>query len=218
MKNRQFIVLGLGRFGRSAAMELYSRGADVMAVDSDADRVDAIQGMVTHAIQADVTDTEALRQLSLQDFDVAIVAIGEDLKASSVITMMLKEMRVPYVVAKAQDELHGRMLQKLGADRIVYAERDMGKRIANSLLSNNILDYIELSNDVAMVEIAPLSSWLNRPLGELNLRKKPGINVIAIRSNGEIRVSLDADTVIRSGDLLLVVGEQAALDRMKRMS
>lgn len=216
MKNRQFAVLGLGRFGWSVAEELHNRGAEVLAVDMNADRVDAIQGRVTHAVQADVTDPDALQQLGLQDFDVAIVTIGTDLKASSVVTMLLKDMGVPSIIAKAQDDMHGRMLKKLGADRIIYAERDMGKRIAHSLLSSNILDYIEVSDDFAIVEISPLASWIGRSLLDLNLRKKPGINVIAIRSNGEIRVSFDANTVIRADDRLLVVGEQAALNRLER--
>lgn len=216
MKNRQFIVLGLGRFGRSVAEELFQSGADVLAVDSDPNLVDEIQNRVTHAIQADATDPEALQQLGVQDFDVAVVTIGTDLKASSVATMLLKDMGVPSIIAKAQDEMHGRMLQKLGADRIIYAERDMGRRVAHSLLSGNILDYIEVSDDFALVEISPLSAWINRSLGELNLRKKPGINVIAIHSGGEVRVSLSPETVIRAGDRLLVVGEQAALNRLER--
>lgn len=216
MKNRQFIVLGLGLFGRSVAEELYENGADVLAVDLDSELVNEIQDHVTHAIQADVTDPDALAQLGVSDFDVAIVTIGSDLKASSVVTMLLKDMGVPVVVVKAQDEMHGRMLQKLGADRIIYAERDMGRRIAHSLLSSNILDYIEVCDDFALVEISPLNAWLGRSLGELNLRKKPGINVIAIRSDGVIRVSLDADTIIRPDDRLLVVGEQQALNRLER--
>lgn len=216
MKNRQFAVLGLGLFGQSVAMELYEGGADVLAVDRNPHLVDAIQGKVTHAVQADVTDADALRQLGLADFDVAIVTIGTDLKASSVVTMLLKDLGVPTVVAKAQDEMHGRMLKKLGADRIIYAERDMGRRIAHSLLSGNILDYIEVSDDFAIVEISPLASWINRSLSDLNLRRKPGINVIAIRSDGVIRVSLEPGTVIRQGDRLLVVGEQAALKRLER--
>lgn len=217
MRNKQFAVLGLGLFGFSVAEELYRNGVDVLAVDINPDLVDAIQGRVTHAIQADVSDPDALGQLGIQEFDVAIVTIGTDLKASSVVTMLLKDMGVPFIVAKAQDEMHGRMLEKLGADRIIYAERDMGRRIAHSLLSTRILDYIELSADFAMVEIEPLESWLNRTLGELNLRKKPGLNVIAIRSNGEIRVSLDPGTIIRRGDRLLVVGEQTTLDRLERL-
>lgn len=216
MKNRQFAVLGLGLLGSSIARELYENGADVMAVDLDEALVENIQGQVTHAIQADATDPDTLQQLGISEFDVAIVTIGTDLKASSVITMLLKDLGVPTVVAKAQDEMHGRMLQKLGADRIVYAERDMGKRVAHSLLSGNILDYIEVSDDFAIVEISPLASWIGRSLGDLNLRKKPGINVIAIRSDGEIRVSLDASTVIQSSDRLLVVGEQVALNRLER--
>ncbi len=218
MKNRQFAVLGLGRFGSSLAETLHENGADVLAVDTDADIVDSIQGRVTHAVQADVTDPDALRQLGVQDFDAAVVTIGTDLKASSVVTMLLKDMGVPYVVAKAQDEMHGRMLKKLGADRIIFAERDMGRRVAHSLLSSKILDYIEVSDDFAIVEISPLASWVGRSLGELNLRRKPGINVIAIRSDSEIRVSLEPGTVIHADDRMLVVGEMAALKKLERIN
>ena len=216
MKNKQFAVLGLGRFGSSIARELYQGGADVLAVDSAEQLVDEIQGHVTHAVQADVTDVAALKELGIQDFDVAIVTIGEDLRASSVVTMLLKELGVPMVLAKAQDEMHGRMLEKLGADRVLYAERDMGRRVAHSLLSDNILDYIQLSEDFAIVETAPLESWIGRSLIDLNLRRKFGLNVIAIRSRGEINVSFSPDTVIRPDDCLLVIGEQTALKKLER--
>lgn len=216
MRNRQFAVLGLGRFGSSIARELYQGGADVLAVDSSVYLVDEIQGYVTHAVQADATDISALRELGVQDFDVAIVTIGEDLKASSVATMLLKELGVPTVLAKAQDEMHGRMLEKLGADRVIYAERDMGRRVAHSLLSGNILDYIQLSEDFAIVETVPHASWVGRSLIDLNLRRKFGINVIAIRSEGEIHVSFPPETVIRSDDRLLIIGEQSALKRLER--
>jgi len=217
MKDKQYAVLGLGRLGSSIAQELYKGNADVLAVDSNADPVDEIQGKVTHAVQADVTDISVLRELGLQDFDVAIVTIGEDLKASSVVTMLLKELGVPTVLAKAQDEMHGRMLEKLGADRIIYAERDMGRRIAHSLLSGNILDYIQLSDDFAIVEIVPHASWVGRTLIDLNLRKKYGINVIAIRSEGVIRVSFAPETIIYSDDRLLIIGEQTALNKLEKI-
>lgn len=216
MKNRQFAVLGLGRFGSSVARELYQGGADVLAVDTNADLVDEIQGCVTHAVQADVTDAPTLRELGLQDFDVAVVTIGEDLRASSIVTMLLKELGVPTVLAKAQDEMHGRMLKKLGADRVLYAERDMGRRVAHSLLSDNILDYIQLSDDFAIVEIAPHESWIGRSLVDLNLRRKFGINVIAIRSEGEINVSFGPDAIIHTDDCLLIIGEQSALKKLER--
>lgn len=214
MKNKEFVVLGLGLFGQSVAEELFKSGAEVLAVDINADRVDEIQNRVTHAVQADASDPDVLEELGVQNFDTAIVTIGTDLKASSVITMLLRDLGVPTIVAKAQDEMHGRMLQKLGADRIIYAERDMGRRVAHSLISGNILDYIVVSDDFALVEIEPLPMWLNRSLGELNLRKKPGVNVIAILTDDVVRVTLDADTVIRSGDRLLVIGEQSVVSRL----
>lgn len=216
MRNKQFAVLGLGRFGSSLARELYQGNADVLAVDVDPNLVDDIQGSVTHAVQADVTDISALRELGLQDFDVAIVTIGEDLRSSSIVTMLLKELGVPMVLAKAQDEMHGRMLEKLGADRIIYVERDMGKRVAHSLLSGNILDYIQLSDDFAIVETVPHTAWVGKSLVDLNLRRKFGINVIAIRSDGEIRVSFAPETVIHADDRLLVIGEQSAISKLER--
>ena len=217
MKNKQFLVIGLGRFGRSLAEELYKNGGEVMAVDSNADLVDDIQGHVTHAACLDASDPDALRELGIQDFDAAIVTIGMDIRASSVITMLLKEMGIPLIAAKAQDEMHGRMLEKLGADRIIFAERDMGRRIARSLVSDNILDYIEVSNQFAIAEIAARNAWLNKSLVELDFRKKYALNVIAIRSNGVIKITLDPDTRIRSGDNLLVVGEQRVLNQLERI-
>ena len=217
MKNKQFLVIGLGRFGRSLAEELYKNGAEVMAVDSDANLVDDIQGHVTHAACLDASDPDALRELGIQDFDAAIVTIGMDIRASSVITMLLKEMGIPLIAAKAQDEMHGRMLEKLGADRIIFAERDMGRRIARSLVSDNILDYIEVSNQFAIAEIAARNAWLNKSLVELDFRKKYALNVIAIRSNGVIKITLDPDTRIRSGDNLLVVGEQRVLNQLEHI-
>jgi len=217
MKNKQFLVLGLGRFGRSIAEELYRNDVEVLAVDSNPDLVNNIRGHVTHAVAMDATDPNALNELGIRDFDAAIITIGTDIRASSVITMLLKEMGIPLIIAKAQDEMHGRMLEKLGADRIIFAERDAGRRIARSLISDNILDYIEVSSRFAIVEIAARNAWLNRSLVELDFRKKYGLNVIAIRSNGVIRITLDPDTRIRSGDHLLVVGEQNALNQLERI-
>ena len=217
MKNKQFLVIGLGRFGRSIAEELCRNGAEVMAIDSNADLVDDILGLVTHAAQLDASDPNALRELGIREFDAAIITIGSDIRASSVITMLLKEMGVPMILAKAQDEMHGRMLEKLGADRIIYAERDMGRRIARSLVSDKILDYIEVSSRFAIVEITARNAWLNRSLIELDFRKKYGLNVIAIRSNGVIKITVNPETRIHSGDSLLVVGEQDALDRLERI-
>ena len=217
MKNKQFLVIGLGRFGRSLAEELYKNGAEVMAVDSDADLVDDIQSSVTPAACLDASDPDALRELGVQDFDAAIVTIGTDIRASSVITMLLKEMGIRLIAAKAQDEMHGRMLEKLGADRIIYAERDMGRRIARSLVSDSILDYIEVSDHFAIAEIAARNAWLNQSLVELDFRKKYALNVIAIRSNGVIKIALDPETRIRSGDNLLVVGEQRVLNQLERI-
>ncbi|MCG8642985.1 MAG: TrkA family potassium uptake protein, partial [Desulfobacterales bacterium] len=150
---KQFVVIGLGRFGVSVARTLAKKGCDVLAIDTDEERVQALASEVTHAVQADATDEDAMKSLGLRNFDVAIISIGADVHSSILTTILVKEMGVKHVVVKAQSELHGRVFTKLGADKIVYPERDMGARVANSLISSNVLDLIELSPDYSIAEI-----------------------------------------------------------------
>ena len=215
MKSKQFLVVGLGRFGISLARSLYENGHEVMAIDTDADLVESIQDQVTHAAQADACDPEVIRALDVSQFDAAIVTIGTDLKSSAVATMLLKENGVPMVVCKALDEMHGRLLTRLGADRVVYPERDMGRRLAHNLALSNILDAIEVSPDVSMVEVQPLKEWLNRSLLELNLTRRYGIQVVAIRNEEGLNASVRAETVIRPDDVLLIVCSYETLARFE---
>lgn len=214
---RQFAVIGLGKFGTSVARTLTKMGHEVLAIDIDPDKVQHLADDVTHAVQADATDEEALRALGIRNVDVAVVTVGQDIRSSILTCMILKEIGVAYVVAKATDELHGKLLEKLGVDRVVYPERDMGVRLANSLGSSNILEYIELSPDYGVAEIVATEEFANKTLRELNLRAHYGANVVAIRSGNEVKVSPGADDRVHEGDVLVILGSVESLDRLKKM-
>lgn len=214
---KQFAVIGLGRFGVSVAESLYKQGYDVMAVDSDEERVQKFSDEVTHVVQADCTDENALKALGIRNFDVVVVAIGEDIQANVMTTLLLKEMGVPYVVAKAKNALHGRMLEKIGADRVVYPERDMGVRIAHNIISRNVMDYIELSPELGVVEVNAPQELIGKSLQQANLRSRFGVNVVAIKRDEEIDVSPKAEDVITAGDILVVIGKTEGVLKLEEM-
>ncbi len=213
---KQFIVVGLGRFGYSVAKTLADKHYDVLAIDNDEEKVQMISSQVTYAVEADATNEEALKTLGASNFDVAVVSIGENIHANILSTLILKELGVKRVVVKAHDSLHGKVLSKVGADRIVYPERDMGIRIANNLISSNVLEYIELAPNYSVVEIEAEKNMHNKSLLDLNLRSDFGVNVMAIKSNDQINISPPAETKINSGDTLIVIGSNNSLDRLKR--
>jgi len=214
---RQFLVVGLGRFGSSLARTLYNLGYDVLGIDRDEEIIQNIANDITHAVHADATDENTLKALGVRNFDVAIVSIGDDIQSSILITIMLKEMGIKYVVAKAQSQLHGKVLYKVGADRVVFPERDMGVRLAHNLISSNILDYIELSPDYSIVEIASVPEWYNKSLGQLDMRRKYGLNVMAIkRDNNNVIISPHADEVILKDDILVVVGHKDDIEKLEK--
>lgn len=217
MDLKQFVILGLGRFGLSLARTLYSLGHDVLAVDENEDIIQDISDSVTHAVQADATDENSLRALGLRNFDVAVVAIGSSIQASILVTLIVKELGVKYVVAKAQSELHAKVLYKIGADRVVFPERDMGLRLAHNLVSSNVLDFIELAPDYSIVEIASLPEWEGKTLKELDMRVKYGINIMAIKRDEEINISPRAEEVIQSADILVVIGSNEDLTRLENL-
>ncbi|TDX49083.1 potassium channel family protein [Orenia marismortui] len=212
---KQFIVVGLGRFGSSVATTLASKGYDVLAIDSAEEKVQEISTEVTHAVKADATDEDTMKTLGVSNFDIAIVSIGENIHANILTTLILKELGVKYVVVKAQDNLHGKLLSKVGADKVVYPERDMGVRVANNLVSAKVLDYIELSPGYSIAEIAASEKFAGKTLNESNLRGKFGINVIAIKNEEEVNVSPEATDKINSGDILVVMGHEDGLRRLK---
>lgn len=212
---KQFVVIGLGRFGTSVAKTLNVLGHDVLALDKNEYAVQVLMHDVTHAVQADARDEDTLRALGVRNFDVAIVAIGDDLEANILITLMLKEMGIPYVVAKAQSSLHGKVLEKIGADKVIYPEQDMGIRLANNLIRTNVMDFIELSLDYSIFEIIASAQFVNKTLGELDLRAVYKINVVAIRKSGnQIVIAPGANAVIEEKDVLVVVCNKKALSKL----
>ena len=214
---KSYLVIGLGLFGQAAAIQLCQLGAEVLAMDVRSDLVQQAANDVTHAVVGDAQDKEVLRALGAREFDCAILAIGDDLAASVLITMNLKELGVPYIVCKAHDETHRRVLEKLGADRVVIPEQEYAQRLARSLLSHNVLEYIELSEDYGILEIPAPGKWINKTLKELNIRAKLGVNIIAIEHGGEINVSPAADYKITAGDLLVVLGDNYALEAVQKL-
>lgn len=210
-------VIGLGRFGSEVARQLHSMGCEVLAMDVVSDFVQQIAPDVTHAVVADAQDKEVLKALGVRDMDCAIVAIGDDLSASVLSTMNLKELGVKQVVCKAHDEIHRRVLEKLGADRIVIPEKEHAARLARSLSSVNVLDYIELSQDYGIVEVPAPAPWHNKTLKELDVRAKLGVNILAVRRNDRFIVSPAADDRFESGDIVVILGDSVALKAVQKL-
>ncbi|MBE6053039.1 MAG: TrkA family potassium uptake protein [Clostridium sartagoforme] len=217
MSNKQFVIIGLGRFGSSIAKTLYSLGNDVLAIDKDEDIVQEIADSVTHAVQLDATDENALRSLGIRNFDVAVVTIGENIQSSIMATLLVKELGVKYIIAKGHNDLHAKVLKKIGADRVVLPEKDMGIRVAHNLVSANILDYIELSDEYSVMEIQVLDDWTGKTLDALKLRRKYGINVMAIKKGDEVNLSPSADDVIEENDIIVAIGSANDLSRLEGM-
>ncbi|MGB9839710.1 potassium channel family protein [Thermovenabulum sp.] len=213
---KQFVVIGLGRFGSSVAKTLYKLGYDVLGIDSSEEIVQSMADSITHAVQADATDENTMKALGIRNFDVGIVSIGNDIQSSILVTLILKELGLKYVVAKANNELHGKVLYKIGADRVVFPERDMGIRVAHNLVSSNILDYIELSPDFSIVEIEALPEWYNKTLRNLDMRVRYGLNVMAIKRSDDIIVAPGADDTILEKDILVVVGKNKDIEKIEK--
>lgn len=215
---KQFIIIGIGKFGESIATNLYKMGHDVLAVDIDEERVQYIANKVTHAVQADATEEGTLEALGVKHFDGAVVTIGESVQASILITLLCKELGIRHVLAKAQNELHAKVLYKIGADRVVFPERDMGLRVAHSLVSTSFLDYIELTPDYSIVELKAAKDWQGKSLKDLNIRAKYGINIMAIKQDDKVVVSPAADDVIQRDDVLVVIGKAEDIYRFQENS
>lgn len=213
---KSFVVIGCGRFGTSVATTLHSLGKEVLAIDCSEEKVQDISRQVTHAVQANVMDESVLKDLGISNFDVAIIAIGSDLEASIMATLVAKELGIKHVVTKAQSKLHAKILVKIGADKIIFPERDMGVRVAHNLVSSNILDYIALSTDYGILEITALKEWANQSLAELKLSTKYGINVMVIKKKKEIKVPPSGQDIIENGDILVVIGATDDLSKIEK--
>lgn len=213
---KQFLVLGLGRFGSSLTRTLIKNGHEVLAVDKNETLVQEISAIATHVVQADCTDKSVLQELGASNFSHAIVAIGEDLQASILATLLLKELNVPKVTAKAKNENHGSVLSKIGADQIVYPERDMATRLGNQLSSDNMIDSIELSPDYNLVEFKAPESMHQQTLLELNIRANYACTIIAIKTGEVINISPLAEDQIHMGDTLLLIGSNENIQNLER--
>lgn len=213
---QNYAIIGIGRFGGSICRSLVESGQEVLIIDSNEDRVNEYMNIATHAVVGNAQDEMTLRSLGIRNFDHVIVAIGEDIQASILVTLMLKEMGVPNILAKAQNEYHARVLEKIGADKVVHPERDMGVRIAHNLVSKNILEFIELSDEFSLAEIRVTNpKFFNQTLIDLNFRQRYGLTVVAIRrGSGKVVVSPDATEVVKEFDNLLVIGTADDVDML----
>ncbi|MDF2616543.1 MAG: potassium transporter Trk [Sedimentibacter sp.] len=209
---KQILVVGCGRFGSSVAKTLSKLGHDVMVVDQNPDIIKDISEYVAHAVQMDALDEASFRTMGIRNFDVAVIAIGSDLEASIMSTLIAKEAGVPTVIAKAMSEIHGKLLMKIGADKVIYPERDMGMRVAFGLVTPNILDVIEFSPDYSIIETVALEEWEQKSLKELNLSD---MTIIAIKTGERINIVPASDAVIKKDDIVVILGSN---DNLKKIS
>jgi len=214
---KSYIVIGLGRFGAEVAKRLQSFGCEVLAMDVESRLVQQVSGDVTQAVVGDARDKEVLRALGAGDFDCGIVSIGGNFGNSVLATINLKELGVPYVVCKAHDETHRQVLTKLGADLVVIPEQENAGRLARSLSTPNVLDYIELSDEYGIIEMPAPERWQGSTLKDLNIRAKLGVNIIAVKRSGSITVSPAANYCIAADDILVVLGDSKALKAVQKL-
>ena len=215
---KTYLIVGLGRFGTAVALKLQELGNEVMVIDENEEQVQKLSDKVTYAVVGDARDEGVLESLGVRNLDCAIVAIGQDLAASVVITLNLKSLGVPQVICKAQDDLQKRAMEKLGADRVVIPEREMGLKLAQNLTSSSVLDYVELSKDCGLAEIITPKPWAGKTLLEIDVRKKFGVTVAGLRkADGDLTVFVDANYKLNSDDELLLVGNNEDLARVQNL-
>lgn len=213
--NKTYAVFGLGRFGRAVATELVKNGAEVIAVDSDIDIVNDLASELPVCKCADITDPEVIKQLDIANTDIVIICMANNLEATVMAITLCKEAGVGTIIAKCIDEMHEKIFARVGADRVLFPERESGKRLAKNLLSSGFMDIVELSKDVSMVEIPVKADWLGKNLIELNLRKKYAINVVAIMASGEVIANIDPEMPLAAGMSLIVIADTSKLSKLK---
>lgn len=211
----EFAVIGMGRFGRSVATTLQQLGHRVLAIDQNEDPLRRIADSVTHAVQLDSTDTEALKRVGIANMDAVVVAIGTAIQESILTTLILKELGCKRIVAKASNDLQGKVLERVGADAVIYPERDMGVRIAHTLSSPGVLDYLEISPTFSIEELSVPERLAGHTLGRLDLKARFGVSVLLIRRDSHLLISPEPDTGLQAGDVLVVVGENRQLTRLE---
>ena len=212
---KQFAVIGLGRFGGSVCKELYNMGHEVLAIDTDEDKVNEFARYSTHAVVANSTDENTLQSLGIRNFDHVIVAIGDNIQASILCTLLLKEMNIKQVWVKAQNEYHHKVVEKIGADRIIHPEHDMGVRIAQYLVSEKIIDYIELSPEYSIMELMGTKKVSQQSIAELDIRAKFGCTILGMKRGEEVIMSPTPDEIIKENDILIVIGHNKDLKRFE---
>jgi trk system potassium uptake protein len=217
MSIQQYAVIGLGRFGTSIARRLHEAGQEVLGIDVNEERIEDAELYVTHAVLVDSTDEKALIAIGIRNFDCVIVAIGNDMQSSILTVSLLKEMGIKKIIAKALGKRHGKVLDKVGADWIIYPERDMGERVANQLLSPNMLNYIELSKEYNIEEIMIPSKMAEKSLRDLDIRAKYNVSAIAIVREGDIIISPSPDQIIHKRDLLVMIGNRENLSKFSNI-
>lgn len=210
---KQFAVFGLGSFGMSIAVTLQKLGCEVVAVDEDMDRVEEAADKVSFAMAADVGDPEVIEAMGARNLDGVVVAVS-GMEASILATMVSKEIGVPYVITKARNDLHEKVLKKVGADVVIFPEREMGMRIARSMVSKNFADWIALSDEYSMIETAIPQEWVGKTLLDLDVRKNYDVSVVGIKRNGEFEVSPDPKKTLEEGILMILIGSNKALEKI----
>lgn len=213
---QEFAVIGLGRFGGSICRELCLEGMSVLAIDSDEDKINEFKDIALHAVIADSTDETTLKELGVSNIDHVIVAIGDNIQASILTTVILAELGIKKITVKAQNDYHGKILNKVGAHQVVHPERDMGKRIAHSIMSNNILDYLELSDEHSIVEVIAGKKMVGKTLIDLDIRANYGCNVVAIKEDKNINVSPNAHEIIQANDILIIIGSDKDISKFEK--
>lgn len=218
---KQVVVIGMGRFGSNLAQELYQMGNDVLAIDSDERKVQEMLGQVTYMVKADATNESVLKELSISDYDVAIIAIGTDIQTNMLVTVLLKSFGIPFIVSRANNRLHGATLERIGADKVVYPEHEAGHRIAHMEFNPGLLDYMEVVGDFGISKLRPPDHMVKSTIEEAGLsgpRDKYGIAVMAIRRGREYILIPAKDEEIRPGDILIVAGKTDQIGRVHSAS
>lgn len=213
--NKSYVVFGLGRYGYAVAKELVNNGADVLAIDSSEELVNAVSIDIPFCKCADATDIEVFKQLGIKNFDVAIIAMANNLEASVMAVMLCKEVGVKTVIAKCSNEIHQKVLSKVGADKVVFPEYESGVRLAKNILSSGFIDMVELANNVSLVELDVKKEWIGKSLIELNLRKRNSLNVVAIKINEIVEVNIDPSIPLTEEMKLIVICDKTKLNKLK---
>ena len=217
---KSYLIIGLGRFGTAIAKELYRLRQEVMVIDMDKEEIQKISPFVTYAATGDAREEGVLQSVGVNNFDCVIVAVGSSVESSVMATVLLKELGAKYIIAKAQNQLHYKILEKVGADRVIFPEMDMGKKLAQRLVSDNVLDYIELSPDYSIAEIETPKAWMGKTLAEIGVRAKYSVSVIAMRrldDRKKLLLSPGADNRLEAGQILVVLGENKKIRELAKV-